>query len=194
MKNLGSALPVHAVTVAPRIGIEAEASSDDFIAQVTGLRRFLLSRALFLTQGRGSAEDLVQDTLERALVARVNFQQGTNLKAWLGMILRNLFIDCRRHDMARARLDQAYQVEPAEEERDPCDILSLKDVTEALGKLSATDREIFQLFFLERLAYRTISERLAIPVVTVGTRLLRSKRRLRAVLARVSEARLALAN
>src|SRR5262245_10201624 len=47
----------------------------------------LLARALFLTQGSAAADDLVQDVVERAWLARHRFQQGTNLKAWLHAIM-----------------------------------------------------------------------------------------------------------
>ena len=79
--------------VAPSVGSD---SADDFATELVGLRRTLYQRALFLTQDRNAAEDLAQATMERALVSRARFQSGTNLRAWLLLMMRNLFIDGRR--------------------------------------------------------------------------------------------------
>src|SRR5215475_12201949 len=79
---------------------------DDFFDQLGNLRPELLARALFMVQEPWAAEDLVQEVLERAILARDRFQRGTHLKAWLGSIMRNLFIDGCRRAATRHRLDQ----------------------------------------------------------------------------------------
>ena len=151
--------------------------------QIIAQRRFLLARAFLLTQNASAADDLVQDTLERALTARITFRPGTNLKAWLSVILKRRFIDGRRHAMAAQRLRLQLEWSPVEshpiEEADPVELLGVDDVVQILGDLSAPDREIFDLFYLRRLSYRQIADRLGVRLSTVGTRLLRSKRRVR---------------
>jgi RNA polymerase sigma-70 factor, ECF subfamily len=79
---------------------------DTFIAELVDLRHALHQRALFLAQDRTAAEDLLQETLERALQSRDRFRQGSNLGAWVFSIMRNLFIDGRRRRAIRARLEQ----------------------------------------------------------------------------------------
>ena len=79
---------------------------DTFIGDLIELRRALHQRALFLTQDRTAAEDLLQETLERALQSRERFRDGSNLGAWVFSIMRNLFIDGRRRRAIRARLEQ----------------------------------------------------------------------------------------
>jgi RNA polymerase sigma factor (sigma-70 family) len=79
---------------------------DTFTTELLELRRSLYQRALFLAQDRTAAEDLTQETLERALQSRERFRCGSNLGAWLFSILRNLFIDGRRRRAIHARLEQ----------------------------------------------------------------------------------------
>src|SRR5687767_12051337 len=66
---------------------------------LTGLYRQLQGRALFLTQNREAANELVQGVCERALRKQSMFAPGTNLEAWLRRVMRNLYIDelRRRH-------------------------------------------------------------------------------------------------
>ena len=75
---------------------------DEFTAELIGLRRALYQRALLLTQDRTAADDLVQATIERALIARDRYRRGTNLRAWLLLMMRNLFIDGRRRAVFQA--------------------------------------------------------------------------------------------
>jgi RNA polymerase sigma-70 factor (ECF subfamily) len=170
-----------------------ELGSDDGIADdILALRRVLYARAQFLTQDPIDAEDLVQDTLERALLARVHFQSGTNLKAWLCAILRNLFIDTRRRNLVHRRLDRELCNEPRQsdpvEAPEPRDLISLEDIAQSLECLSAADRKIFMMFYHQRLSYREIGAQLDVRSSTVGTRLLRSRLKVRASLLRLIEA------
>lgn len=172
--------------------------TDDFADQLARLRSSLHARALFLAQDPTAADDLVQDALERALVARDRFRRGTHLKAWLCSILRNLFIDGRRRVAARARVELEAERErdrdealgPAGEGEAPADLLSPDDLAEALARLDEAQRRVFELACVDGLSYQEVGERLGIPASTVGTRLLRSKRRLRNLLAPVYEQRL----
>lgn len=160
-----------------------EPTPSDLVSEILALRSFLSARAFLLTQEASAADDLVQDTFERALAARVSFRPGTNLKAWLSVILKRRFIDGRRHAQAGHRLHRELERAPVEEqsfeELDPIELLDVVDVVRVLGHLSARDREVFDLFHLRRLSYQQIAERLGVPISTVGTRLLRAKRRVR---------------
>ena len=172
-------------------------------SEVAQLRAFLVRRARILTQDASAAEDLVQNTLERALAARVTFKPGTNLKAWLTVIMRRRFVDDRRHVGAQARLllnfERDCELEPepeiagVPEEVDPRELLDMEDVVACLARLPTRDREIFEQFYLRRYSYREIAALQSAPCATVGVRLLRAKRRLRALLeCRLADRRAAL--
>src|SRR5260370_23452159 len=68
----------------------------DLAAQIGGLRPRLLRFAWSLTRDREAAEDLAQETIARALASQWRFQPGTNLKAWLFRILRNVHLNVLR--------------------------------------------------------------------------------------------------
>jgi len=191
---------------------------DTFIAELIELRRALHQRALFLAQDRTAADDLLQETLERALQSRDRFREGSNLGAWVFSIMRNLFIDGRRRRAIRARLEQKAfwpgELEPVarDPERDdeapryaecgrvdvgasdpgaltPLDVITSEDVATAVAMLAPAQQEIFMLAYGVRLSYREIAIKLGIPASTTGTRLLRVRARVRRRLERVYEAR-----
>ena len=190
---------------------------DTFIADLIEMRRALHQRALFLAQDRTAAEDLLQETLERALQSRDRFREGSNLGAWVFSIMRNLFIDGRRRRAIRARLEQKAfwlgELEPParEPERDdetrhpecgrvdvgasdldavtPLDVITSADVDAAVAMLPPSQQEIFTLAYGVRLSYREIAIKLGIPASTTGTRLLRVRAKVRRRLEGVYEAR-----
>ncbi len=190
---------------------------DTFIADLIELRRALHQRALFLAQDRTAAEDLLQETLERALQSRERFREGSNLGAWVFSIMRNLFIDTRRRRAIRARLEQKAfwlgELEPParDPEHDddpryvevgrldvgasdpgaptPLDLITSADVDAAVATLPAAQQEIFMLAYGIRLSYREIATKLGIPPSTTGTRLLRVRAKVRRRLERVYEER-----
>jgi len=137
-----------------------------------------------LSKNATEAEDLVQDTLERALGAIDQFQPGTNERAWLLSILHNLFIDrCRR----LAREGTAVEVEAdalpvvAAELEPRWARVSQAEVDSAVGQLEPGFRDTWQRH-ADGQSYEEISAALAIPKATVGTRLLRARKKLRALL------------
>lgn len=163
-------------------------SNERFTRELVALRPLLFERARFLThQDRDEAEDLVQGTLERAILARDTFQDGTNLKAWLMKILQCLFIDGQRHIGVRRRSTLAIIL--GQDESPPLERveagggLSLEDITPYLAQLPSRDREIFELHHLKRWSYRRMAARLRVPQATVGVRLFRSRQKLRALIA-----------
>ena len=139
-----------------------------------------------LCRNATEAEDLVQDTLERALGSIHSFTPGTNARAWLLSILHHLFIDrCRR----RTREGVAVPVEHLEqqlpmretEEEPKWAKLGRQDVDRALEKLDPSFRDVYRLH-VEGRSYEQISRELSIPRATVGTRLLRARKKLRVLL------------
>jgi RNA polymerase sigma-70 factor (ECF subfamily) len=167
-------------------------AADDFATELIGLRRALYQRALFLTQDRNAAEDLAQATIERALVSRARFQSGTNLRAWLLLMMRNLFIDGRRRAVFQATgnvVDEESAAAPPDAAPSPVDLLSSDDVAEAATLLCNEQREIFTLAYVERLSYREIAGRLGISPNATGGRLFRVRTRMRRLLEIIFEKR-----
>jgi RNA polymerase sigma-70 factor (ECF subfamily) len=151
-------------------------------------RPAMLAFALKLTRDRSAADDLVQATAERAL-ANADRQGGTgNLAAWVNRIMYRIFVDEYRwaHRRCRSRSEVAIELLPAPasegEEECPWEWLTLADVRRAVAWLPAGQRAAFELFALGGLSYEETARRLGIPSRTVGTRLMRARVRLRALL------------
>jgi RNA polymerase sigma-70 factor (ECF subfamily) len=176
---------------ATQLRAPAPSDSADFTAELVGLRRVLHHRALFLTQDRTAADDLVQATIERALTARARYHAGTNLRAWLLLMMRNLFIDGRRRAAFHGgTVDEDSAGASPDAPPSPLELLCNEDVEQATALLGQEQREIFALAYVERLSYREISERLGITQNATGGRLLRVRSRLRLLLEDVFEQRL----
>ena len=142
--------------------------------------------ALRLCRAQGDAHDLVQDTLERGLRAGLLATEA-NVRAWLLSILRNRFVDdCRRHsrERAEAAAEGAGSLPgPAAPEPEPgWAKITASQLRAAVLQLPETFRLVYQLHALEGRSYAEISERLRVPKATVGTRLIRARRRLRDLL------------
>lgn len=148
----------------------------------------LYSLALRLSGNAADSRDLVQDTFERALRHLDRFQEGTNARAWLCTILRHLFISrCRSRAWGRhgdvSVEDLQEQLAAPEAEAGPSWMaITLEQLHAALKRLPAEFREVYRLHALEGRSYEEISARLRIPKATVGTRLIRARRKLRDLL------------
>lgn len=145
----------------------------------------LSTYAQMLARERTAAEDLTQDTLERALRAEGRFREGTNLRAWLMRIMRNLFTDCCRRNAVMRSVNALLAIEEAAPEPTAMsyvDLVSMADVEAALAEIEVDHRVIFELAYIKRLSYGAIAQQLRIPVSTVGTRLWRAKAKLRRAL------------
>jgi RNA polymerase sigma-70 factor (ECF subfamily) len=143
------------------------------------LRRY----ALALTGERSAADDLVQDTLERALGRFHLWRQGSDLRAWLFTIMHNIYVNQARSRMRHPH--EALENEPAAEAihaREP-DWLELRDLDGALARLPDEQRAVLLLVGLEQFSYGEASRILDIPIGTVMSRLSRGRERLRAILA-----------
>lgn len=152
----------------------------------------LYRTALRLTHNRADAEDIVQDTYLRAHRSFHRFDPGTNCRAWLFTILRNVFLNRLRRS-AREVLDgEPERWEPAagaeaEGARDNPEDHFLQtvvhgDVERALKGLPLVYREAVLLVDLEGLRYREAAEVLGCPVGTVMSRLARGRTLLRRAL------------
>jgi len=146
-------------------------------AEIPRLRRY--ARAL-LGDG-GEADDLMQDTLERALARLDQWRDGETPRKWLFSILHNLHIDGLRRRSRRpphVGLDNLG----VEQSAPATDGASGRDLDRALQLLSVEQRRVVLLVGLEGLSYAETAEVLDIPVGTVMSRLARGRGRLRALM------------
>jgi RNA polymerase sigma-70 factor (ECF subfamily) len=155
--------------------------------------------ALRLTRNEKDAEDLLQDTFLRAFRFWGNYQKGTNCKAWLFRIMKNLFlnkVDKRKRSPEPTSLDdteewylysQLKEAGPDAVREDPAAIFELKDWTEqiqqAIDRLPDEFREPLVLFDGEGLSYQEIADLLEVPIGTVRSRLNRARKKLQRELA-----------
>ncbi|OGA35708.1 MAG: RNA polymerase subunit sigma-24 [Betaproteobacteria bacterium RIFCSPLOWO2_12_FULL_62_13b] len=149
--------------------------STEIVAHIPRLRRY--ARALAGDSHR--ADDLVQDTLERALAKFYLWRRGSDLRAWLFTIMHNVFINQLK---ARRELALDDAVEDGLQSAPQSDPLELRDLDAALMLLPVGQREVLLLVGLEQLSYAEVSKALGIPAGTVMSRLSRGRERLRALI------------
>ena len=151
----------------------------DFVPHIPRLRRY----ARALTGERARADDLVQDTLERALIKLHLWQPGSDMRAWLFTLMHNVFINQLRAQSARSTVeldDEAAQVGVRPTQTDG---LEVRDLQAALLRLPEEQRAVLLLVGLDQMTYEETAGVLGIPVGTVMSRLSRARERLRGLLA-----------
>jgi RNA polymerase sigma factor (sigma-70 family) len=143
-------------------------------ACLPGLRRY--ARAL---AGALHADDLVQDTVERAW--RKLEQRSGEMRPWLFSIMHNLHVDrLRRPGLVLQELDDDALL-PAPE-RAPGQAIAIGEMDAALARLPLGQREVILLVALEQMPYEQVAATLGIPVGTVMSRLSRGREKLRELL------------
>ncbi|MFG6083289.1 RNA polymerase sigma factor [Paracoccus litorisediminis] len=150
------------------------AFAEAMIALLPNLRRYALS----LTRRADQADDLVQQTAERAIANAASYDPAQRLEPWLFRIMRNGFIDqTRRQRSAGVQLDvhdmpEALPIDPAPalEAR-----LMLRSVEAAMAELPPEQREILHLVCVEEMTYAETARILNIPPGTVMSRLSRAR-------------------
>lgn len=153
------------------------ASSNLFRAcGATRVRRY----ARALVSDRARADDLVQDTLERAWNKFHLWRPGSDLRAWLFTVMHNVHVNQVRASRDHAVLDDegpemaVAAVQGAS--------LEIRDLERALAVLSPEQREVLLLIALEDMSYAEVAAMLDIPIGTVMSRLSRAREKLRALM------------
>jgi RNA polymerase sigma factor (sigma-70 family) len=144
------------------------------LAELPRLRRY----ARALVGERAAADDLVQDTLERAWSRSGQWRPGSDLRAWLFGIMHNLRIDqMRRPSLSTTSLDDDFADPPSRATQS--DGIEFSDLAIALLDLPEEQRAVMLLVALEEMRYEDVAQTLGIPVGTVMSRLSRGRERLR---------------
>lgn len=143
------------------------------IEQIPGLRRF----ARYLARDADHADDLVQETLIRALGALPQLDPGGNLRAWLFTILQNVL----RGEWRRRRRSPVRHEVPVENAPEPVksggqlETASLAELAGAIRKLPPRFREVLMLCGVEGFDYEEAANILGVPVGTIRSRLSRAR-------------------
>ena len=141
------------------------------------LRRY----ARALVNNRDDADDLVQDTLERACAKSGLWSGVADMRAWLFSIMHNLHVDgIRRPRLHTVTMDDDTPEVPAAARQD--ERLAVLDLQAALDLLPAQQKEILLLVALEDMTYADVAQALGIPIGTVMSRLSRGRERLRGLM------------
>ena len=145
------------------------------VGHIPELRRYARS----LTGDAWAADDLVQDTLERACERWRLWAAGSDLRAWLFTLMHNLFVDGRRR--ALRQQGQRVDVEDAEQELvvPPAGSDQVLDLQRCLLRLPEEQREVLLLVALQDLGYEEVARITGVPSGTVMSRLSRARSRLR---------------
>jgi RNA polymerase sigma-70 factor (ECF subfamily) len=171
---------VPAIPLARPAAISRQQLGALIVQNMGGLERYAYS----LTSQPADAQDLVQETCRKALVAHAMFVPGTNVGAWLRCILRNTHRDRIRHDRHEIPLTDLCEswASPVVEDQPFWNRVSDEDVDQALARLPPIYRSVYVLRATEGRSYHEIARALRIPEGTVATRLSRARRVLRRLL------------
>lgn len=151
--------------------------SSAILAELPRLRRY----ARAMVGDRAAADDLVQDTLERAWSRFAQWRPGSDLRAWLFSIMHNLRVDqLRRPGLSTIAIDDEDLAVPTRATQS--DRLEVSDLESALAQLPEEQRAVLLLVALEEMSYEEVAKTLGIPVGTVMSRLSRGRERLRLIL------------
>src|SRR5258708_30434082 len=144
--------------------------------------------ALRLTRDPDKAQDLVQDAYARALRYQHSYQPGTNMKAWLFAIMRNLYWDrFQKASREAVSIDDIGEFALYDQMRDDLgegpeaevlDRIARGEVVEAIEKLNPLHREVVLLVDVEGFSYKDAANILGVPIGTVMSRLHRARQQL----------------
>jgi RNA polymerase sigma-70 factor (ECF subfamily) len=152
---------------------------DQIEREIPRLRRY----ARALTRSVDRSDDLVQETLLRAVAKRHLWQTGTGLRAWLFTIMHNQYVNMvRRAVREQATVDIEQMSSSLVATTDPTASRQLRELERALGYLPGEQREVLLLVGLEGMSYEAAAQILSVPVGTVRSRLSRGRDALRRLL------------
>jgi RNA polymerase sigma-70 factor, ECF subfamily len=149
--------------------------------EIPRLRRY----AFALSHNMSRADDLVQDTLVRAIAKQGCWQWGTNLRAWLFTLMHNQNVNRARRNAREGmavEFDDKWPFPTAA--TDPAAGLSLRDLDRALAGICEEQRRVILLIGLEGISYKEAATILDVPIGTIRSRLSRGRESLRTLMDR----------
>ena len=170
-------VPVTTANLEPPNVLAGAGLRDQLLQCLPGLR----ARALKLCFDPIEAEDLVQDTVERALRFERTYHPGTNLRAWVQQVLFSVFVTrCRRRRRERRALDSLLCDPCAWTKGDDLPAMNAlsRRVESAIVALPPQFAAVIRLVDIGEHSYKDAAERLGVPVGTVMSRLFRGRRML----------------
>jgi RNA polymerase sigma-70 factor (ECF subfamily) len=189
----GSATPLDSeVMTESKTPLSSEDRVREFEELALPYTKLLFGAAFNKTKNYSDAEDLVQETFAKAFRAWHQFEKGTNLRAWLGKILENTYINMYNKKVKQIGQNSLSDLEDFQmgeavsltarasrsAELEALDHLASKDVREALQNLDEKFRMVVYYAVVEGLSYSEISEVMDTPMGTVMSRLHRGKQAL----------------
>lgn len=155
-------------------------------AHIASLRRY----ALVLTRDPDAAEDLVQETLVKAIAKADTLRPNSDLRTWMFRIMHNTHVSALRRARTReaARPDLPEPVTPEHQHSQ----MTLKQVLDALDRLPEAQRSAIVLVALEDMSYADAARSLDVPLGTFMSRLGRGREALRKILKGVTNTSLNL--
>lgn len=159
-------------------------STMEFTTRLNQLSAILHSFAYNLTKDSEAARDLYQETAYRAIKNREKFSPGTNLKAWLFTIMKNIFInDYRRKVKANTIIDTTdnqYYINSGKNtvRNGAYSNIMMKELTQMLDGLDDSTRVPFQMHY-EGYKYQEIANELRLPLGTVKSRIFFARKELK---------------
>ncbi len=162
---------------------EGRTNGDDaFRHELVSHRTALLAYAMKLTGNRAQAEDLTQNTMEKALLNQHRFVPGSNMRGWLKTIMKNRFLDEKRREKHRRKATLAYMdiqtTAPAEQERN----VDARKAVDAMSQLSKKKRDAVKVVHMDGDVVADTARRERTPRGTYSSRANRGVKILRKIL------------
>jgi RNA polymerase sigma factor (sigma-70 family) len=157
-------------------------STIEFNDSLISLENYMKSFAMGFTRNVEDAEDLTQETMLKAITYRNYYTPQTNFKAWVFTIMRNIFINqYRRKSKSGTIFDNSKELylltNATENNLNPTNYLTGKELTKQLNKLNTEYREPFQMH-VDGFKYQEIATKLSIPIGTVKSRIFIARKKL----------------
>ncbi len=150
--------------------------AERLVELIPRLRRY----ARALVGDRGAADDLVQDTLERAWAKLHLYRRGTDLRAWLFTVMHNVHVNKVRATRPTDPIDE--DAPELAQRATQGDALVVRDLDRSISLLPDEQRAVLLLVALEDMSYEEVARTLGIPIGTVMSRLSRAREKLRAMM------------
>lgn len=147
---------------------------DEIVEHIKSLRAFALS----LTRNSALADDMVQDSIEKAWRNIDKFQAGTNMRAWLFTILRNTYYSNRRRAKREVADPEGTFVERLSVKPDHDGRLQMSDFSRMFAQLPAEQREVLLLVGASGFSYEEAAEMCGVAIGTIKSRINRGRARL----------------